>query len=341
MRYRLFLLALMASIGGVATGQSVLFDFNNIPAHTPLPVDVTVDGINAHLSYQFYGYSIQDAGTMGFTPLLFEGNCIYPNSVYRDDLYVSFSVPLSEFSMLYAPQELACGSSATMRVTAYLDGTVVGTRTAVAPGVGTWPTGRLSFESSQPFNRVVVHYDAPPPTGGDYGVIFLADRMAVSPFGGPTTETLAPLTQAVNLGRIDGGSLNSLAAKDGQSETICKFLVPNLSSPFVKLTLGYHTTKFSPIRIEMFTVARMSNAGLFQVRLSLLNVNSGFYDEALPLTRIGDEYQYGIGSPWSWLTDYVGPDGTVMGRIEFFTAGPGTTLRPCVEIDEATMRISG
>lgn len=67
-----------------------------------------------------------------------------------------------------------------MRVTAYLDGSYVGTATATAPVHGTWPTGRLSFSSAQPFNSVVVHYDQPPPTCQDWGPIFLADNMTVT-----------------------------------------------------------------------------------------------------------------------------------------------------------------
>lgn len=341
MKAKLLQSAFLAACAALAPTQSILFNFNNIPAHTPLPVDVTVGGVTAHLSYQSYGYSIQQANVLGFTPLLFEGNCLYPNTIYRDDFYASFSVPLSEFSLLFSPQELACGTTATMRVTAYMDATQVGTRTAQAPGPGTWPTGLLTYESATPFNRVVIHYDAPPPSGGDYGVIYLADRMAVSPFGGATTEILAPRSQAVNLGKLDGGSMNSLAARDNSAETICRFIVPTSSSPFVRVTLGYLTTKHVPTRIEFFTVARTGNPGLFALTTSVQNKVTGQFDEALTRARMADVFQYGIASPWSNPTDYVATDGTMTGRFEVYQTGPSTTLRPCIEFDEATMHVSG
>jgi hypothetical protein len=112
-----------------------------------------------------------------------------PSGVYAADLNVAFSQTLTSFSILCAPQELACDSSARMRVTAYMDATLVGTATTNA-SAGTWPSETLAFASPQGFNRVVVHYDAPPPTGGDYGPIFVADNMAVTPMPTPTPFVL-------------------------------------------------------------------------------------------------------------------------------------------------------
>ena len=99
---------------------------------------------------------------------------------FAADLQVSFSTALTDFSILYAPEEYACDSSATMQVTAYLDGAVVGSAATNAQA-GTWPSETLRFTSAQAFNRVVIHYAAGPPTGGDWGPIFMADNMAVTP----------------------------------------------------------------------------------------------------------------------------------------------------------------
>jgi hypothetical protein len=169
---------------GVA--QSVLFDFDSAPLHSPFPIDVTAGGITAHLSAGYYNYSIQRADALGWTPAGFGGYCLYPNTVYREDLLIGFSMPLKDFSILYAPEEYDCDSSCTMRVTSYMDAAYVGTDTATTYA-GTWPTGTLSLSSPTPFNRVVVHYDAPPPTGGDWGPIFLADNMIVTPVPEPAS----------------------------------------------------------------------------------------------------------------------------------------------------------
>jgi len=162
-----------------ATARGSMFNFDNGPFGSPLPINLTVDGVTAHFTATGEGFSIQRADTMGFTPVDFSGLCIYPSSVFMADLKVAFSPALTDFSILYAPQELACDSSATMRVTAYTNGVFVGTSTMTAEA-GTWPTATLSLSSVAGFNSVVVHYDAPPPTGGDWGPIFMADNMKVT-----------------------------------------------------------------------------------------------------------------------------------------------------------------
>jgi hypothetical protein len=143
-----------------------------------LPVDRTVGGLTAHLTATGNGFSLQPANSLGFTPVGFSGYSVYPNGVYQSDLKVDFSNALTNFSILYAPEEYACDSSALMRVTAYMDAAYVGTNTMRAEP-GTWPSATLSIGSTQPFNSVVIHYDSAPPTGGDYGPIFMADNMSV------------------------------------------------------------------------------------------------------------------------------------------------------------------
>jgi hypothetical protein len=168
--------------------QNVLFDFDNAPLHSPLPIDLTVNGITAHFSGNpsYYNYSIQRADVLGFTPVGFAGYCIYPSTIDPCDLLISFSQALTFASILYAPEEYATDSSCRMRITAYLGATYVGTNTYTIPVPGTWPTGTLSITTTQPFDNVVIHYDAPPPTGGDYGPIFMADNLWITPVQAPT-----------------------------------------------------------------------------------------------------------------------------------------------------------
>jgi hypothetical protein len=180
-RAALVLAGVLSLFANAADAQTVLFDFDSLPAHSGLPGSYTVSGITASFSATGQGFSIQPANTMGFTPVGFGGNCIYPNSIYAADLLIGFSTPLQDFSILYAPQELGCDDSATMRVTAYLSGAFVGTATTTAAAPGTWPSQTLAFSSALPFDSVVVHYDARPPTCQDWGPIFLADNMQVTP----------------------------------------------------------------------------------------------------------------------------------------------------------------
>ena len=163
------------------TAAAVLFHFDEAPIHASLPLDQTVGGITAHFSATGQGYSIQSADVLGFTPAGFSGLCLCPNGVFAADLLVGFSATLTDFSILFAPQELGCDDSASIRVTAYMDDATVGTNTATASPPGTWPTGTLLLSAASGFNRVVIHYDARPPTCQDWGPIFMADDMNVTP----------------------------------------------------------------------------------------------------------------------------------------------------------------
>lgn len=221
-------LLLMASVGSLAgslAAQPLLFDFDNAPLHSSLPLSLTLAGVTAQFSATGQGFSIQQANSLGFTPTGFSGYCIYPNSVFASDLQVSFSQALSGFSILYAPEEYACDSSAQLRVTAYVDSAFVGTSVMTADPPGTWPSATLSISAPQGFNSVVVHYDAAPPTGGDWGPIFMADNMSVTPV--PEPSSLAGL--GLGLGIFFGfrhGQRCRLIGGYGFPEASCGVAVP-------------------------------------------------------------------------------------------------------------------
>jgi hypothetical protein len=174
-----------------ASAQAVLFDFDNAPLHSSLPISQTVSGITAQFTATGQGYSIQEANVLGFTPQGFSGRIIYPNSIYLSDLLISFDSTLTEFSIMYSCQELGCDDAATMRVTAYMNGSLVGANTKTASNPGTWPVDTLRCSFTQGFNSVVIHYDKRPPTCQDYGVIFMADNMRVTTYN-PVTVQLCP-----------------------------------------------------------------------------------------------------------------------------------------------------
>ncbi|HET9826285.1 MAG TPA: T9SS type A sorting domain-containing protein, partial [Chitinophagaceae bacterium] len=166
-----------------AFGQPVFFDFDSAPLHSSLPINQTVNGVTAHFTATGSGYSIQQADVLGFTPLGFSGRIIYPNSIFLADLLIKFDATLTDFSTMYSCQELGCDDAATMRVNAYMNGVFVGTHTHTAINPGTWPVDTIRFTLAQGFDSVVLHYDSRPPTCQDYGVIFMADNMQVTPVG--------------------------------------------------------------------------------------------------------------------------------------------------------------
>jgi hypothetical protein len=179
-------LASVLLLAGVEA-QTVTFDFDSGPYHASLPIDQFAGGITAHFSATGQGFSVQPANALGFTPVGFSGYCIYPNSVFSADLMIAFDAPLNAVSLLYAPEEYATDSSCTMLISAYLGSTLVGTNTATIDPPGTWPSGTLSFTTTNKFDNVVIHYYKPPVTGGDYGPIFMADNLVVTPVPPPPT----------------------------------------------------------------------------------------------------------------------------------------------------------
>ncbi len=180
---RCVILAALSLCTSAMAQAPILFDFDNAPVYTPFPVNVTAGGITAHLSGTGSSYSIQGVGTAPVVPIGFTGHFIYPSSVFAADLLISFSVTLTDFSIQYSPQELGCDDSATMKVTAYLGAALVGSNTATCPNPGTWPVGTLAFHNASGFDNVVIHYQSRPPTCQDYGVIFIADNMIITPMG--------------------------------------------------------------------------------------------------------------------------------------------------------------
>lgn len=168
-------------LGVPAHAASVLFDFNSGPLHAPLPLDLIVGGITAHFSATGQGFSIQDTQqAIGVLPTGFSGYGLVPSSIFSSDLIVSFPIQtITDFSIMVAPQELNTDSTATIRLTAFRNGVEVGTSTSMGSPPFLWPSSTLSFGSAQGFNSVVIHYDSPPPTGGDFGSIFVADNMNV------------------------------------------------------------------------------------------------------------------------------------------------------------------
>ena len=179
MKRLLILLAGLGLMAGPAAAQRVLFDFNNAPLHAPLPITLTEGGVTATLSATGQGFSVQLVDVVGFTPAGFSGYWLNPNSLAPSDLRVTFSATLTDFSIMYAPHELGCETSAVMRVTGFMNDVPVATNTTTAPNPGVWPTGLLTLSSAQGFNSVVIHYETRPACL-DSAMDFMADNMAVT-----------------------------------------------------------------------------------------------------------------------------------------------------------------
>jgi hypothetical protein len=199
-----------------ASAQTVLFNFDDAPYRTSLPITLTESGITAHFSATGQGYSVQTADVLGFTPPGLSGLILYPNSIYLADLLVKFDAPITYFSINYSPQELACDDAETMLLTAFKNGSSVGSVSKMTKHPGTWPVDTLKYSFAQGFDSVVIHYWKVPPTCSDYGVIFMADNMRVTPYGcSPPTAQQAAISSDAATTFCKDSSVNLTVATAG------------------------------------------------------------------------------------------------------------------------------
>lgn len=134
---------------------------------------------------------------------------------------------------MYACQELGCDDAATMKVTAYMGGTLVGFNTKTATYPGTWPVDTLACSFSQGFDSVVVHYNSPPPTCGDYGVIFLADNMKA---------TLASKAFGNNMKQMEAGKYAFYTGDFDRDENIDVMDAAPLETDINAFHFGYYAS---------------------------------------------------------------------------------------------------
>jgi len=171
---------------------------------------------------------------------------------------------------------------------------------------GTWPTETLSCAFPQGFNRVVVHYDAKPPTCQDYGTIFLAESMRIT-LAEPATYT------PFGSGCAGAAGVPALAASPGSlpwlgypfSASLTNLGTnPLLNQPF--LLLGDSKTAWSSFTLPLdLTFMGMTNCTLYAsplVTFPLLN-SSGSATWTVPiptsLTLLGTPLftQAGVTTP--------------------------------------------
>lgn len=251
--------------------QEVLFDFDNAPLYSSLPIYQTAGGITAHLSATGQGYSIQNANVLGFTPPGFAGRIIYPNSIYIADLLIHFDHSITDFSIMCCTQELGCDDAATVRVTAYMNGSYVGYTDNMAICPCTWPVDTLICTFSQGFDSVVIHYQHVPLTCQDYGVVMLFDNMRVTPIVTGISEH--EILKMYNLGQNYPNPFNPA--------TKISYEIPK--NGFVKLiifdALGREVAKL---------VNEKQNAGTYQVNWDASEYPSGAYFYKLEASNFVD-----------------------------------------------------
>ncbi|MBS1712735.1 MAG: LamG domain-containing protein [Armatimonadetes bacterium] len=155
-------------------------------------------------------------------------------------------------------------------------------------------------------------------------------------------EILAPETETVRLGTIgSGGTLSSWYANDENARRICKFVLPNMSAPIVRVDLGFTTTKAHPDSITFAVKSRMSASGPFRIRQYVQKVGTTGEFVLVADNPVGTGYAVTFGVPTGTLSDYVGADLRMTGRIEVQRVGLSSIAQPCTDFEYARMDVTG
>ncbi|MBS1723824.1 MAG: hypothetical protein JSS66_12830 [Armatimonadetes bacterium] len=157
------------------------------------------------------------------------------------------------------------------------------------------------------------------------------------------TETLIPSAQHMTLGQINSGDFHNLSGDDGSAERVCRFILPNRTSPFVVTELTYTTTKTTLSAVQMKVKAKMTLAGQFAIKLGLKDqTQANVYDVILPETSIGTAYTVYTGNASGSLAKYRGTGGVMNGQISLRNTGPVPgSGNWCTDIDYAWLLVSG
>ncbi|MBS1724430.1 MAG: hypothetical protein JSS66_15920 [Armatimonadetes bacterium] len=160
---------------------------------------------------------------------------------------------------------------------------------------------------------------------------------------GPALQTLAPAAQHITLGQIASGDLASLAADDANAERMCRFILPNRSSPFVVTELTYNTSKTTLLAIAMRVKAKMSLVGQFAIKLGMKDqTQTNVYDVVLPETSIGTGYAVFTGNASGNLQKYLSSGGSIVGQISVRNTGPVPgSGNWCTDFEYAQLDVTG
>ncbi len=149
---------------------------------------------------------------------------------------------------------------------------------------------------------------------------------------GTQSQTVAPSSLTLNLGKYTSGDVSSLAGADGVDYVACKFIVPSQTSPFVQLQVDGTTALASLSSYSLSAKAHMLSNGAFQVAVQAYNFTASSFD-ASTTSNLGATYSTTTVTPGS-PASYLGANGAVRGRIQVRQTGPSTVSLPCVGIDQ-------
>lgn len=172
-------------------------------------------------------------------------------------------------------------------------------------------------------------------TNGGPTFQFEINAMLDARFTGTNPETsVAPTSFSLVFGRQDAGNLTSLAAVDGDSLRVCRFIVPNATVPPVRVQVD-STVGLSQLETLVFTLhSRMVHAGAFALELELFDFASGQYRDLASIS-LGTAFVSRSVAGGGTVNDFLGAGGALRARYSVRSVGPTAVAAWCHEADQA------
>ncbi len=148
---------------------------------------------------------------------------------------------------------------------------------------------------------------------------------------------VAPDTFTVRLGRVARGTEWSLAEPDGDALRLCKFVVPNATTPPINVEFDGWTSLANPGALRFRTLTRTTSSGAFSGTVELWDWILGRWDPADAATgTLGPAYRQieaiGTGALSRYVQDRTG---SVRARLRVRTTGVVASQAWCADVDQA------
>lgn len=153
------------------------------------------------------------------------------------------------------------------------------------------------------------------------------------------SETVPPSNLSLSFGKISTGSVASLETADNTPLVVCKFIVPNQTSPFVQFAVTGNTTLTSQKALRFRIKSAMATNGSFTQTLRLFNFVTNAYEESRTDT-INTGYQYTDLVATGDVSRYVGTAGALQSQVQIRQVGPSASTKPCVNFDYAAWDVT-
>lgn len=185
----------------------------------------------------------------------------------------------------------------------------------------------LAIEPCPPGELVVVRNDRP-------GAQYFVDQVVIDTICEPDFRFLSPTHLAVQFGRVDSGTVASLAADDGNVLRVCRFVVPNTLVPPVQFEVEARNTPMGTLdALQMEVKSRMTSAGSFAQQLEMFDYSANAYRDSTLTSPFGTAFGVRQVDATPPVAGYLSPSKDLKGRLSVRKTGPSAVAIWCMEVE--------